>query len=202
MTYQLRHPGSAEALFDALKFDPFYATLAAAASSDRRLARAAMLNYLDYSLVEAETYGIASFPADPNHGAAAWGLPLQAALREDIAKRKQAFIQRHMGGNCLPVYQAITANMHAETDQRVPRGSWYLSIVGISPAAQGLGLGRSLIEDVLQQADETGIATYLETFTPRNERFYERLGYSVAAHIHEPVTGARYAVMLREVDGI
>ena len=64
-----------------------------------------------------------------------------------------------------------------------------------------LGLGVGLLSSVLAEADEQGIPTYLETFTPRNESFYERLGYQVSARIKEPSIPATYALMLRPAGG-
>ena len=76
--------------------------------------------------------------------------------------------------------------------------AWYLSIVGIFPAFQNQGLGNSLIGAILEQADRTGVATFLETFTPRNEPFYQRLGYRVSGRFFEPTIAANYALMVRE----
>ena len=74
---------------------------------------------------------------------------------------------------------------------------WYLSIVGVLPDYQGRGLGGELIRPVLAQTDAIGVATYLETFTPRNMSFYERLGYREAGSFEEPTIGDRYWLMLR-----
>jgi GNAT superfamily N-acetyltransferase len=197
MSYSARYPEAAEALFAALAGDPFYDTLACVASADPAESRAAMLCYLDYSLQEAERFGIVSFAPDMSHGAAAWSRPLEAPLAARVAREKKAFIARHMGSNCLATYQAVTQNMSRKTTKYVPAGCWYLSIVGISPDVQGSGIGRQLVEDVLRQADAAGVRSYLETFTPRNISFYERLGYVDTATVAEPVTGADYTVMVR-----
>ncbi|MEM9845484.1 MAG: GNAT family N-acetyltransferase, partial [Pseudomonadota bacterium] len=65
------------------------------------------------------------------------------------------------------------------------------------PAHQGKGLGPQLILPVLEEADATGVATYLETFSKRNMPFYERLGYRTLAAFEESVTGATYRIMRR-----
>ena len=86
MTYQLRFPDAAATLYDALRGDPFYDTLEAAADPGR--AREAMLGYLDYSLVESDTHGIASFyPTDYGMGAAAWRVPLEPSLTFSMISR-------------------------------------------------------------------------------------------------------------------
>ena len=47
-----------------------------------------------------------------------------------------------------------------------------LSIIGILPEFQGQGFGGGLVGPVLNRADQSGVPTYLETFTPRNITFY------------------------------
>jgi GNAT superfamily N-acetyltransferase len=197
MTYKPRYPDTALALFNALESDPFYKTVAEAASTDPAESQAAMLAYLDFSLMEAETYGMLTFTPDTSLGAAAWKTELDNGQQEIATAEKNRFFRRHMGAHCLSVYEEISANMHHGTTCWLPSECWYLSIVGISPAAQGRGLGEELVRAGLRKADDAGVATYLETYTPRNKNFYTRLGFRDAANIHEPVTGAHYSVMIR-----
>ena len=202
MSYELRYPDAAQALFEALSDDPFYMTLASAASYEAADARAAMLRYFDYSLVEADTHGRVIFADNMRNGAAAWSVPLLPEQSSALAEQKRSFIQRHLGNKCRQTYQTIAANMHAETGRYTPDNCWYLSIIGVAPLAQGRGLGRNLMEKILPQADAAGFATYLETFSPRNKLFYLRLGYDEVATISEPVTASEYTVMVRYPDAL
>jgi N-acetylglutamate synthase-like GNAT family acetyltransferase len=79
----------------------------------------------------------------------------------------------------------------------VAEPAWYLSIVGVTPWAQGQGIGKRLIEPTLADADDAGVDCYLETFDRRNPRFYQRLGFSAVGSYAEPVTGATYTIMVR-----
>ena len=56
---------------------------------------------------------------------------------------------------------------------------WYLEVVGVEPAAQGLGVGTRLLEPVLARVDEMGQRCYLETMTERNVAWYGALGFEV-----------------------
>ncbi|HSD69873.1 MAG TPA: GNAT family N-acetyltransferase [Woeseiaceae bacterium] len=198
MNYACRYPAAARTLYEALAEDDFYRTLAAAASDDPEAAQEAMIRYLDYSMIEAEEYGQLVLPADPSSGAAIWNKPLDPAILQTLSAQKKAFIAEHMGERCCQVYTAMTGFMHQHTMTVVDAGSWYLSIIGISPELQGRGIGRELMRAVLEQTDRAGIATFLETFTPASESFYQRHGYVTRARFLEPETRARYAVMQRE----
>ncbi len=190
MSYDCHYPTAATALYEALVEDSFYRTLEASSS------RAAMLCYLDYSLLEAEEFGVLTMHPE-QVGAAAWSKPQDAVLAGDLAEQKKAFIREHMGDAALKVYSDMCNNMHALTSTQVPADCWYLSIIGIAPEAQGRGIGKQMLEDVLRNTDTAGISTYLETFTMRNKSFYERLGYTEVAVNHEPVSDSTYTVMLR-----
>ena len=62
---------------------------------------------------------------------------------------------------------------------REPTQHWYLLGVGVHPQHQGAGIGKALLEPVLNATDENGLTCYLETQTARNVKFYEKLGFSV-----------------------
>ncbi len=95
-------------------------------------------------------------------------------------------------------YYRIVRYMAPLAARVVPHGSWYLSIIGILPSAQGRGLGKRLLGETLAEASGAGVCCYLETFTPRTLRFNEGLGFRrVAAHL-EPTTTAEYVIMRRD----
>jgi GNAT superfamily N-acetyltransferase len=56
---------------------------------------------------------------------------------------------------------------------------WELLIVAVDPELQGRGRGSALVADGLARADESGLPCYLNTNTPTNLPFYERLGFTV-----------------------
>ncbi len=70
----------------------------------------------------------------------------------------------------------------------------HLPSVGVVPALQRSGIGRSLMEQFDRRCDADAIEAYLETIRwadasrPSHERFYRRLGYEVLAII--PMTDA------------
>jgi GNAT superfamily N-acetyltransferase len=78
---------------------------------------------------------------------------------------------------------------------------WYLMVLGVSPDAKGLGLGRALIEPMLSRAQQQGLPCYLETAQPRNVTFYEYLGFRQMASITDPRTGLPLWTFLRNPGG-
>jgi GNAT superfamily N-acetyltransferase len=191
----LTYPEFAEALYQALKPDPYFATLErwVAAGS----ARQAMLAYYDFSMLEALEFGTLFLPEDQAYGVSVWLQPLSAERAKAKKQRREAFIVARFGEQVLERYQQIMALMDANAAPLIEDDAWYLSLVGVLPEFQNQGLGAGLITPVLEAADRAGVSTYLETFTPRNKTFYARLGYQDAGTFAEPVTGASYAVMVR-----
>ena len=60
----------------------------------------------------------------------------------------------------------------------------YLFTVGVTSAGRGKGLGRRLIEPVLDACDRTGTMAYLENSNPANQRFYASLGFERVELFH------------------
>jgi GNAT superfamily N-acetyltransferase len=87
--------------------------------------------------------------------------------------------------------------MSARARSVVASDAWYLSIVAIAPHAQGRGLGARLLAPTLAEADAARAVCYLETFSSRSRRFYERLGFVAQGEFPEPTTGAQYAILTR-----
>lgn len=74
---------------------------------------------------------------------------------------------------------------------------WYLYTIAVSPAAQGKGVGSSLLKHGLSRADESGYGSYLEATTPGSQRLYERHGFIVRQEIPTPDAWANEIGMFR-----
>jgi GNAT superfamily N-acetyltransferase len=53
----------------------------------------------------------------------------------------------------------------------------HLGPIGVSPLAQGRGIGTALMNCYVEYLDEEKIAGYLETDRLENVRFYEKFGF-------------------------
>lgn len=192
--HEFRH--FSKALYAALATDPFYIAMERSVEPAQN-AKEAMLCYYDYSILEAKRFGYLRQPKETPFGVSVWSLPLEADTARLKNDDKKKIILQAMGEKSVQIYQEINAFMAASSAPLISDRDWYLSILGILPNFQGKGLGADLVTPVLREADKAGLATYLETFTPRNMPFYERLGYEAVASFKEPVTQSDYWVMRR-----
>jgi GNAT superfamily N-acetyltransferase len=190
-------PDILKALVDALCFDPFYVAISQNFEDHEARRREALARYFDYSMNEGERRGRLVVWPDPSLGAAVWLLPAASSVSDAESDAKAAFLTEVLGTRGAEIYHRIVDFMRPRASAVIDKSAWYLSIVGVAPAAQSHGIGARLIEPTLAEADEAGVNCYLETFDSRNPRFYQRLGFSaVGSHI-EPVTASAYTIMNR-----
>ena len=198
MNYQFKYRALAKILYEALVDDAFYRSLERSVSGEASTKQEAMLMYMDYSMIEAETYGELFIPDTHMHGVSVWSKPIDIRTESERKISKNSFILVNMGQDSFDTYAEIIEFMSLKASEIIPPDAWYLSIVGLKPGFQGQGLGSTLINPVLEKTDSVNISTYLETFTLRNMSFYERLGYKSIASIHEPTVDANYWIMKRD----
>lgn len=191
-----RHHTCAQALFEALKPDPFYASLEAT-HKDPAKAQDAMLAYYDASIADGAEWGRISVADDGYSGVSVWSVPLEGKASDARRQQKQQRLMAALGSDGLKLFNEIEASMDARESDLDLEGHWYLSILGVMPTQQGTGYGAKLVRAVLEEADALGVSSYLTTFTPRNIPFYEKLGYETAATFPEPVTQSAFSVLIR-----
>jgi GNAT superfamily N-acetyltransferase len=76
---------------------------------------------------------------------------------------------------------------------------YYVEILGVAPPLKGLGLGGSLLRDVLARADRAsggGVPVFLETSREHNVDYYRRFGFDVILEYTLP-RGPRVWAMCR-----
>ena len=79
--------------------------------------------------------------------------------------------------------------------QLMPQPHWYLWALGVDPAHQGQGIGRSLLAPGMTRAQEEGISCYLETQTEDNAMFYRKRGFELLHVAEFPETGFKLWLM-------
>jgi GNAT superfamily N-acetyltransferase len=189
---------ASSALAESLIDDPFYRAITDDFGTDLTARRHALSCYFHYSLAEAARVGRCIVAPDPALGASAWILPRSPETDAAESCAKSEYFASVLGPRGMENYQRIVRFMAPLAARVVPHGAWYLSIIGILPSAQGRGLGATLLAGTLAEASQAHAPCYLETFSPRNLRFYERLGFCRVANHLEPVTNKEYVVMRRD----
>ncbi len=181
----------------ALVGDPLYIAISVDFSADPESRLRGLEGYFAYSMDEGRRLGRCIVAKDCEDGAAVWLLPAEDEVRRASAAAKRIFLQAHLGPRGAENYHRIVDFMAPRAREVMAPGAWYLSIIGVSPTAQGQGLGAKLLEPTLREADTAGAVCYLETYSAQSLPFYHRLGFrSVGSHI-EPVTGSEYWILSR-----
>ena len=193
---QAADAAAAESLADALADDAFYAFITAPLPPAQR--RSAMVAYMAASLAEGRAAG--RVVAEPL-GAAIWTLPDDddSSGAQAAAAAKHAALDVALGAAGLARRAAVVDSMTrlcAPLEQL--RHAWYLSILGVAPAAQRGGVARRLLAPTLRECDEQRAAAWLETYGAETLPVYERFGFKVLGQpFVEPVRVATYYIMLR-----
>jgi GNAT superfamily N-acetyltransferase len=60
---------------------------------------------------------------------------------------------------------------------------WYLPLIGVDPAHQGMGHGDALMSYALERCDRDKLPAYLESTNPRNRSLYRRHGFEALGTI-------------------
>src|SRR3984893_2252147 len=186
------------ALVASLVGDPFYQAISVDCGVDVEARFSVLSRYFEYSLQEADRTGRCTVHEDPGLGAAAWLLPRTPEGAVADASTKAAYLAGLLGPKGWDNDRRIIEFMSHRSELVVPRDAWYLTIVGVHPAAQGRGMGAQLVRPTLAEATQARAYAFLETFTQQSLVFYERIGFVRVAEFFEPTTKAPYVVMLRD----
>lgn len=115
---------------------------------------------------------------------AVWAAPDQwhTTARQDIAYATPLLRPRL----ALRMPMVITGMLGAQKVHPHEPPHWYLAILGTDPAAQGHGLGSSMLAPVLEECDRDGVGAYLESSKEQNLDFYARHGFRVTSERRLP----------------
>lgn len=191
---------AASALAEAFVEDPFFRHFVPPEAARRRILPAVMAANLRLTLPEGATWQIAA----PEGGIAGAVGALPPGCFPASIGRNLAFLARLLlrPRPWLPgpgayrrgwPYLAAWDRLHREV--REPH--WYVFIIGVRPGLQGRGLGRGLMEPILEAADADGVAVYLETQNAANLPFYRAFGFRPGESVAVEGGGPRIRPLLR-----
>lgn len=140
----------------------------------------------------ATTQGVACWLPPGNTDVTLWrslrtGLALQRAAVKFPAEARRQFLK-------------MMARIDATHKRIMTQAHWYLWVLGVHPEHQEHGIGRTLLQPVLAQADAHGLPCYLETQTESNVAFYQKSGFQVIRTEEIAGQGVPLWMMVREPD--
>ncbi len=120
--------------------------------------------------------GQSAFAVEGFMGTALWLRPGVEPDDESLAELMQrAVLQEDQ--------EKVSEFMDQMPEYHPPEPLWYLPIIGVDPAHQGMGLGSALLAHALAGVDREAKPAYLEATTERSRDLYARHGFEVIGTI-------------------
>jgi len=165
----------AEALSRAFVDDPFYDWVLPRGAR-REAARLRFFRLLLEQLSDQlqETYTTSNWG-----GTAVWLAPGKHQLSVWQQLRLIPSFTGVVGLRGIPRGLRIIAHMDALHTSLAPEPHYTLSLIGVEPGAQRGGVGRRLLEPILERCDRERLRAYVDTAKADNVGFYERLGFAL-----------------------
>ena len=150
---------------------------------------------LRYGLKFGEVLTTAGSPA----GAAVWlGPDAWEVTAERAAAAGLDELPIAIGAAAAERFFSVLAVVDPYHHRDVPSAHWYVMVVGVAPEARGSGVGRALLQPMIDRAEAAGQPCYLETAQPNNVSFYEHLGFRRLVETVEPQSGLRLWTFRRD----
>jgi GNAT superfamily N-acetyltransferase len=99
------------------------------------------------------------------------GIELDEAAEDELAETVRAIL----GASDADDYFALADRFDANHRRDAPHA--YLSLLATHPDHRGRGIGMALLADDLGRLDELGLAAWLESTNPANDRRYRSVGF-------------------------
>jgi ribosomal protein S18 acetylase RimI-like enzyme len=151
-----------------------------------------------YALLYGECY-----TTPRREGVALWLLPGKTAMTPGRMYRAGMLsAPLKLGPSAFSRFVGFAVHTDKAHKEVAPMPHYYLFTLGVSPGAQGRGVGGLLLGDMLRRVDEEGMPAYLETQKERNVGLYRKYGFEVAAQAAFPkLEGLSNWGMFRKASG-
>ncbi len=120
--------------------------------------------------------GQSAFAVQGFMGAALWLRPGVEPDGESLAELMQRAVPEEDQEKVSDLFDQLTAYHPHEP-------LWYLPMIGVDPARQGMGLGSALLAHALAEVDREAKPAYLEATTDRSRDLYAHYGFEVTGTI-------------------
>ena len=140
---------------------------------------------LKYGMLFGEVY-----VAGNGAGASIWLKPGETEITaERAAESGFSDLPAQIGEDAAERFLTVIGFGEEYHKQDVPEPHWYTMVIGVDPAFQGQGLGRALLQPVIDKAKVERVPVYLETAQPSNVSFYKKIGFDLLRELKEPTSG-------------
>jgi GNAT superfamily N-acetyltransferase len=173
--------------------DPFFTYVLSDPVERERLTPPFMTALTRYGLLFGEVY----VTAGPVEASAIWLPPSLIRTEEQRDRAGLTAVVSAFSDGARARYDAVVQDHDRVRGaaQSVPH--WYLVLIGVDPARQGLGLGSLLLRAGLSRVDQDGVECQLFTEQPRNVPIYQRYGFEIAVEGDLPDEGPHFWFMRR-----
>ena len=188
-------PAAAAAMAQAFHADPLQTYVFPDPDERTRLSPAHFASFLRYGMIFGEVLTNAGTPK----GASIWLGPEDWEVTPDRAAAAGLDALPHtIGHDAAARFFSTLGAVEPFHKRDMPTPHFYLMILGVAPEAQGTGLGRALVQPVLERADALRLPCYLETAQPSNVSFYQHLGFTPLVETVDAHSGLRLWTFRRE----
>jgi ribosomal protein S18 acetylase RimI-like enzyme len=183
-------------LADAFKCDPLWNKIFEGEFDLEKRFRA----MAEASVKQGLRYGEVYAPSESLEGVVAWvpGKYADMTIWQTICSGNMGTVMR-MGLNALkrmgPALKPIIKYRH---EHMAGSAYLYLLIVGVSTELRGKGLGRKLIDAVIEKSDQERLPLYLDVQVEENVKMYEHFGCRLLRRITLPMFDIPIWEMVRE----
>jgi len=110
-------------------------------------------------------------------GVALWLAPGSAPDEDALVRLIERSVPDHRRGDVFALFAEMSRQHPLEPH-------WYLPLIGVVPARQGLGIGAALLRPVLEVCDAAQLPAYLEATSPKSVPLYRRHGFEPVGEIN------------------
>jgi ribosomal protein S18 acetylase RimI-like enzyme len=135
-----------------------------------------------------------SYTTDDLAGAALWAPPGKWKIPVLTQVRLAPTFIRHMPSRSFRRGAQVNT-MFQRAHPAEPH--WHLSVLGVDPVRQRVGIGGALMRPVLERANAEGVLCYLESSKQENLPYYARHGFEVTREFLAPDGGPQLWTMTR-----
>lgn len=183
-------------LSNAFFSDPIYQNAIRNENKRNKILSALFKSIINYGLFFGKTYIV------KGKGIALWLPPGEERI--SLARALKAGMYKTPFEVGIPAllrisqFSRISEKMHHEF---ASEPHWYLFLLAIDPEYQRIGLGKRLMQPILNLADQQNQICYLDTSNPLAVKFYLQHGFQIAAEAHTPISGISIWGLRREPSG-